>query len=177
MKKATKLKATRPLASEHQPCRNAGPVPATIEARKNHQQEEAGEDDRHDNFLRGLGFGPGPDLHAAFDQLGIVFQEIDRDRGCARDKDEAVEPSLPVAQRAGRREQQYAQEQYRQGRSEQRVASGIGRFGGHFFLVWHSHNAASADDLCQTDSIPDLSPGSLDSHRRFPLEAWHRACG
>ena len=77
-----------------------------VEPGKNDEQNKAHQNDGHDDFLRRLSLGRWPDLHAAFDQFGIVLQEIDADRRCRRHEHEAIQPSLPEAQRTRRREQQ-----------------------------------------------------------------------
>jgi hypothetical protein len=84
-------------------------------------------------FLCRLCFGFGSDIHAASYQFWIVFKEVDGERRHPGDKDEAIEPSLPVIQRVSRREQQYGYEQHRQDGSEQRVAGEVAGVRGHAF--------------------------------------------
>jgi hypothetical protein len=97
-----------------------------IQAGNNQQQERTAHKYRHDDFLRRFSFGRRADLHAAFDQLGIVLEEIDAERSRRCDEDEVPEPGLPEMQRAGRREQQHGEQRYKQQRAAPRLTVEIG---------------------------------------------------
>jgi hypothetical protein len=62
-----------------------------------------------DDFLAPFFLGPRPGTHPSLEERGIFLDEVERDRGNRRPEGGQKSPSLPVAERPRREEQEGAE--------------------------------------------------------------------
>src|SRR5215475_15692770 len=94
--------------------------------RGNHENaatEYAGED--LDAFLARFPLRSRPGIHAPFDQRPIMPEEIERNRRHAGGEIDPEQPSLPIAERSGRQEDQQAKKDDEAERAQQRPSAKV----------------------------------------------------
>ena len=117
-------------------------------------------------FCDGFSLRRGAGSHAPLDQSRIMLHEIHAERDARADEGDEKQPSLPVAQRAGRREQQHRQKQQENQLTGPSPANERGRS-----CIHGPSLSAERTTMLTYLSVP------LDLPRLFPLEAGHLACG